>query len=583
MNLFRHLSTLRARKAASHEIDPEDVFIDSQNLSDLNVDQMEGQLERPLGKHIFYIAVVVCFCILAGFSYRLFAMQIVQGDEYREKADNNRLKKLPLFALRGTISDRNGEILAWNSLYANSSLATTTASSTETKKPVDDIPKRVYTEVGGFSHLLGYVSYPKRDQSGVFWQEEYIGKDGVEKEYQTELAGIQGERIIEVTAKQEIEAQNVVVYPTHGENIVLTIDKEVQAKLYERMEALAKRVGFTGGAGVIMDVTNGEVLALVSYPEYDNNLITNATTKEEKKQVADDLLDKRRKFLNRAVSGLFTPGSTVKPFFAYAALAEKIITPEQNIYSSGQLVIENKYDGPDTVFKDWRAHEYVDMRKAIAQSSDEYFYQIGGGYKDQKGLGIARLNTYAKKFGFASTTGIDLPGEEFGVIPSPEWKKKVFDEEWLLGNTYHSSIGQYGFQLTPLELVRAVSAIANGGYLVTPHVLLRGGTASSSINLNQKNLKVIQEGMRQAVTTEGGTVKGLNLKGIEVAGKSGTAELGVTKQLVNSWTSGYFPYENPKYAFVVIMEKGDRNNLSGAVVAMKETLEWMRDNTDYTK
>lgn len=176
----------------------------------------------------------------------------------------------------------------------------------------------------------------------------------------------------------------------------------------------------------------------------------------------------------------------MKPFFAYAALAEKIITPEQNIYSSGQLVIENKYDGPDTVFKDWRAHRYVDMRKAIAQSSDEYFYQIGGGYKEQKGLGIARLNTYAKKFGFASTTGIDLPGEEFGVIPSPEWKKKVFDEEWLLGNTYHSSIGQYGFQLTPLELVRAVSAIANGGYLVTPHILLRGATASSSINLNQK-------------------------------------------------------------------------------------------------
>lgn len=332
-----------------------------------------------------------------------------------------------------------------------------------------------------------------------------------------------------------------------------------------------------------MDVTNGEVLALVSYPEYDNNLITNATTKEEKKQVADDLLDKRRKFLNRAVSGLFTPGSTVKPFFAYAALAEKIITPEQNIYSAGQLVIENKYDGPDTVFKDWKAHGYVDMRKAIAQSSDEYFYQIGGGYKDQKGLGIARLNTYAKKFGFASTTGIDLPGEEFGVIPSPEWKKKVFDEEWLLGNTYHSSIGQYGFQLTPLELVRAVSAIANGGYLVTPHILLRGVTASSSINLNQKNLKVIQEGMRQTVTSEGGTVKSLNLEGIEVAGKSGTAELGVTKQLVNSWTSGYFPYENPKYAFVVIMEKGDRNNLSGAVVAMKETLEWMRDNTKYIK
>ncbi len=581
MNLFRHISTLRARRAMSHEIDPEDVFLDSQNLSELNLDQMEGQLERPIGKHIFYFALTLSFLIVLGFSYRLFAVQVIQGDEYRDRADNNRLRKIPLFALRGTISDRKGDILAWNSLYTIT--GSSTASTTEERAVLHDIPRRIYVDLPGFSHLLGYVSYPKRDQSGVFWQDDYIGKDGVEKQYQQQLAGIKGERIIEVTATQQVEAQNVVVYPTHGENLTLTIDKDVQSKLYERMEALAHKAGFVSGAGVIMDVRTGEILALTNYPEYSNNIITNAITKEEKKQVADSLLDKRGKFINRVVSGLFTPGSTVKPFFAYAALAEEIITPEQNIFSSGALVIKNKYDGPDTVFKDWKAHGYVDMRKAIAQSSDEYFYQIGGGYKDQKGLGIARLNTYARMFGFASTTGIDLPGEDYGVIPSPEWKKKVFGEDWLLGNTYHSAIGQYGFQVTPLELVRGVAAIANGGYLVVPHVLLRGETASTSLNLNQKNLKVIQEGMRQTVTTEGGTVKGLNLQGIEVAGKSGTAELGVTKQLVNSWTSGYFPYENPKYAFVVIMEKGDRNNMSGAVVAMKETLEWMRDNTSYTK
>jgi len=427
------------------------------------------------------------------------------------------------------------------------------------------------------------VTYPKRDQTGVFWQDEYLGKDGVEKQYQSELAGIKGERIIEVTALHEIESQNVVVHPTHGENIVLTIDKNVQAKLYERMEALADKAGFSGGAGVIMDVRNGEIIALTSYPEYNNNIITNTVTKEEKKQVAEDLLDKRGKFINRVVSGLFTPGSTVKPFFAYAALVEGIITPEQNIYSSGQLVIKNKYDGPDTVFKDWKKHGYVDMRSAIAVSSDEYFYQIGGGYKDQKGLGIARLNTYATLFGFATTTNIDLPEENFGLVPSPEWKKKVFKEDWLVGNTYHSSIGQYGFQLTPLELLRGVAAIANGGYLVRPHVLLRSQVASTSLQLDQKKLKVIQEGMRLAVNGEKGTGRALNIKGVEVAAKSGTAELGVSKQLVNSWISGYFPYENPKYAFVVIMEKADRHNTFGAVFAMRETLEWMRDNTDYTK
>lgn len=574
MNLFHRLSTRRARKAASYEIDPEDVFLDSENLSSLDTDQLEGQLERPLGVHVFYATIFATLLLTLGFSYRLFSMQVIEGDVYQEKSDNNHLRRIPLFALRGTVSDRNGEILAWNSTSYG------TSTDEDSNK---DIPKRLYTETKGFSHVLGYVSYPKRDQSGVFWQEEYVGKDGVEKMYQTELAGVKGERIIEVTALKKVEAQNVVVYPTNGENIVLSIDKGVQAKLYESMESLAKEVGFTGGAGAIMDVRNGEVLAITSYPEYNNTLITNATTKEEKSKVGEELTDKRQKFLDRAVSGLFIPGSTVKPFFAYAALEEGLIDPEASIYSSGALVIENKYGGPDTVFKDWKKHGYVNMRQAIAASSDEYFYQIGGGYKDQPGLGIKRLKEYAERFGFATTTGIDLPDEEHGVIPSPEWKKKLFDEDWLVGNTYHSSIGQYGFQVTPLELLRAVAAIANGGYLVQPHVLQRLETSSSSIGLSPKHLKIIREGMRMAVAGDIGIAKGLRISGLEVAAKSGTAELGVSKQLVNSWITGYFPYENPKYAFVVVMEKGSRNNLKGAVFAARQTLEWMRDNTDYMK
>lgn len=578
MNVFRHISTRRARKAASHEIDPEDVFLDSQNLSDLNINQMEGHLERPLDRRIFYIALFFVFVTLSGFAYRLFSMQVVHGGEYAEKADKNRLRSTPLFALRGTISDRNGDLLAWNTLGEY-----VAGSSSTQKVSADDIPKRTYTTTEGFAHLLGYVSYPKRDQGGVYWQTEYIGKDGLEKQYQDTLQGVKGERIIAISATHEIESQNVVVYPMHGENMVLTIDKGVQAKLYERMEALSHKAGFTSGAGVIMDVRTGEILAITSYPEYDNNLITNSKTKEENKQVAEDLLDKRRKFLDRAVSGLFTPGSTVKPFVALAALMEGVITPEKNIFSSGQLVIKNKYSGQDTVFKDWKAHGYTDMRKALEESSDEYFYQVGGGYMDQKGLGIERINQYAKLFGFGTTTGVDLPAEEYGLVPSPEWKKKVFNEDWLLGNTYHTSIGQYGFQLTPLELVRGVAALANGGYLVTPHVLARLQTSSTSINLKQSDLKVIHEGIHMVVHGEGGTGKALNIPGVDVAAKSGTAELGVSKQLVNSLITGYFPYQNPKYAFVVVMEKGDRHNPFGAVFAMKETLEWMRDNTSYTK
>ena len=340
MNLFRHTFTRRARIEASHEIDPEDVFLDSQNLSKLNINQMEGHLERPLSRNVFYFSVTFVFIVMFGFIYRLFNMQIVNGDFYTEKANNNHLKTTPIFALRGTISDRNGDLLAWNTLSSN----VTTASSTSSLSNLNnEIPKRVYTDTYGFSHLLGYVSYPKKDNSGIFWQDEYIGKDGVEKQYQNKLQGISGERVIAINAHREIEAENVTIGPINGENIKLTIDKDVQAKLYERIEALAHKAGFSSGAGVIMDVNSGEVLAITSYPEYDNNLLTNQNSKEDSKKISQKLLDKRNLFINRAVSGIFIPGSTVKPFMALAALMENVITPEQNIYSSGKLVIKNKY------------------------------------------------------------------------------------------------------------------------------------------------------------------------------------------------------------------------------------------------
>lgn len=567
MNVFRHLSTRRAKEAASHEIDPEDVFLDSQNLSRLNINQLEGQLSRPLGVHVYYLFTFFIIVLFGATVFRLFGMQITDFNSYQEKSDRNHLRTTPIFAHRGTISDVNGDLLAWNSSQGEFS----------------EIPDRVYINVPGFSHLLGYVSYPKKDQSGVFWQDEYIGKDGVEKQYQEKLAGLRGERVIAVNALHKIEAENVNIDPINGENLKLTIDKGVQAKLYESMEALAHKAYFSSGAGVIMDVKTGAVLAIASYPEYNNNLITNATSTEDKRLIAKDLLDKNNKFLNRAVAGSFTPGSTVKPFIAIAALMEGVISPLQNIYSSGQLVIKNKYGGPDSVFKDWKAHGYTDMRKALAESSDEYFYQVGGGFENQKGLGIDRINKYANMFGFGTTTGIDLPSETHGNIPSPEWKKKVFNEDWLLGNTYHTAIGQYGFQLTPLELVRGIAAIANGGTLVTPHVLAGIATPSSFITLTEKDLKVVREGMHMVVHSDNGTGTALNIPGMDVAAKTGSAELGVSKQLVNSLITGYFPYDNPKYAFVVVMEKGDRHNTYGSVLVMQDVLLWMRDNTDYTK
>ncbi len=565
MNLLNPILGAHGNKM-SKSIDPEDIFIDSSNIPTFNVHQLEGQIEKPLSSFVGTFLFSVLAFVFFSFAIKLYNMQIINNDVYLAKAQKNILRSTPIFAHRGTISDRNGILLAWN----------------ESTEEALEIPRREYIKEDGFSHLLGYVTYPKKDSSGVFWQDEYIGKDGVEKSYQEILAGKKGEKLVAVSALHQVENENITVDSIDGKNLKLTIDADVQNKLYENIKSLAHSAPFNAGAGVIMDIHTGEILALTNYPEYDNNLMVNASSEEDNNQIASDLLDKNNKFLNRAVSGLFTPGSTVKPFIAIAALMENIIDPYKEIFSSGSLVIKNKYGGPDTIFRDWKAHGYVNMRDALAVSSDEYFYQVGGGFENQKGLGIARIDEYAKRFGFASSTGIDLPGENIGVIPTPEWKKKMFKEgNWLLGDTYHTSIGQYGFQLTPLELVRADASIANGGYLVTPHVLSDLNTTSQNIYLQEKDLKVIREGMRQGVLS--GVTKALNVDGVKVAAKSGTAELGVDRLMVNSWISGFFPYDNPKYAFVVIMEKGSRFNLTGAVFAMRSTLEYLRDYTTYTK
>jgi penicillin-binding protein 2 len=354
----------------------------------------------------------------------------------------------------------------------------------------------------------------------------------------------------------------------------------VQAKLYEIMKTVAEDVGFQGGAAAIMDVESGELLALISYPEYNLTVLSNGEPKEE---IDAMLADEQKPFLNRPVTGLYAPGSIIKPFIAVGALEENIISPYETINSTGALVIPNPYfpDQP-SVFRDWKAHGLVDMRHAISVSSDQYFYIVGGGLPDQppleerEGLGIRRIDEYLRLFGFTTPTGIVFEGEPAGTIPTPEWKKETFGEEWLLGNTYHTAIGQYGFQTTVLQALRAVSAIANGGKLVTPQVVKGVRGESETVPVSSENLQIVREGMRLSATE--GTGQGLNVSYVSIAAKTGTAELGAAKDFVNSWVTGFFPYEKPHYAFVVMMEKGPATNLIGGVSIMRQLLDWMRDN-----
>lgn len=337
-------------------------------------------------------------------------------------------------------------------------------------------------------------------------------------------------------------------------------------------------MGFVGGAATIMDVTTGEILALTSFPEYDNQAFTDGNSKS----VGAASNDPSKPLLDRAISGLYAPGSIVKPIFAAAALNEKIIDPAKTIISTGAISIPNPYDPSNpSLFRDWTVHGEIDMRTALAVSSDEYFYTIGGGYHGQKGLGIDKIDTYARIFGLAAPTGIALVGEETGNIPTPAWKAKVFgNDPWRIGDTYHTAIGQYGFQVTPIQAVRYISAIANGGKLLTPQLLASSTPEFTMINIPDTYLQVVREGMRMAVTSErsDATVKFFNMYGIKLAAKTGTAQIGTHNQYMNSWSVGFWPADHPHYAYAVVLERAPAGTNSGAAPGLVPFFQWLITN-----
>jgi len=377
----------------------------------------------------------------------------------------------------------------------------------------------------------------------------------------------------ETNARGELVREDIVDPPKEGGNLKLSIDADVQARLAQILSDHVRTQGFQGGAGIIMDVRTGELLAITSFPEYDSAAFAEGDSVAVNK--ANE--DAAKPLLNRAIAGVYAPGSIVKPMFAAAALHEKLIDPEKEILSTGSISIPNPYfpDKP-SIFKDWKAHGYVDMRRALAVSSDVYFYAIGGGYADQRGLGIGKIDDYARRFGFGTIAAFPISGGLAGTIPTPEWKLEVFDDPWRLGDTYNTAIGQYGFQVTPLQVVRYVSAIANGGTILDAHIILGERTKSWSVGISDADLQVVREGMRAGVTG-GGTAAALNMGGIELAGKTGTAQVGTRNQYMNSWVIGFWPYESPKYAFAVVLEKAPAGTLSGAAPAISNFFYWLRD------
>jgi penicillin-binding protein 2 len=562
----------RLKDRYTKQVDVEEVLLDASNIPDLNRARLEGKRELPITARNFFVLWLVFGVTLVTFLVQIFSLQIVRGEEYRTIAERNRVDKAVIIAERGVVYDRTGEMLVWNEIDESGRY---------------DFPIRAYTDRAGLGQVLGYVSYPRRDKHGFFFRTDYLGRSGVELAYDEILKGTNGSKIVEVNALSGVVSEYAIDSPIEGKGITLSIDAELSEAIYDIIATSSIQAGFRSGAAAIMDVHTGEILALTSYPSFDPEVMADGN---DVALIEEYNNDDRLPFLNKVIGGAYTPGSVVKPFVAYAALEQGIITENTTMYSNGTLKIPNPYTpSQPAYFNDWRSQGSMTVREAIAFSSNVFFYIIGGGLPEIAapqcglsgpfvGLGITKMAENYRRFGLGETTGIPLAQEQAGVVPDPQWKREVFDDDWRLGDTYFTSIGQFGFTTTPIQMLRAYGALANGGTLVDPHVVKGEVGEKREINLDQYALRVVHEGMRKTVNFPGGTARSLERKDVAVAAKSGTAEIGAGNAYVNSWAAGFWPYEEPQYAFILMMDKAPRSNALGATRIMGDVVEWMSVN-----
>ncbi|MCH7997924.1 MAG: penicillin-binding protein 2 [Chloroflexi bacterium] len=433
-------------------------------------------------------------------------------------------------------------------------------------------PTREYLAAPYLSHVLGYVGpisqdeYDElRDQGYLF--QDYTGKSGVEFTYESLLRGQPGKKLIEVDALGRELKVISERRPLDGSNLVLTIDLDLQKMVQETLQEFTAEGD--NAAAIVMDIDSGDILAMVSLPGFDNNAFSGPLSNEDLAAIVDA---PGKPLVNHALAERYPPGSTFKTIVGAAALQEGIAYTGTTITSRGYITVENEYD-PNVVtpFYDWSALGPLDFYDGIAMSSNVYFYYLAGGKADEgfPGLGEARVAKYARAFGLGAPTGIDLPGESAGLVPDAQWKEETFGDSWFLGDTYNFGIGQGYLSATPLQIITAVSAIGNGGKVVRPHLLREvqdshgnvlqrfEKSVRSIVPVEPEYLHIVKEAMHESVTR--GVAQGAAVPGLEVAGKTGTAEFGPARpgsQETHGWFVGFAPYDEPEIAVVVFLQRG---------------------------
>lgn len=468
---------------------------------------------------------------------------------------------------------------------------------------IDIAPSRDYLHGELTSHMLGYVGSIPAEQFDGYADEGYdltdiVGLAGLEVEYESWLRGVKGLESIEVDVtgqKIKTVSQNIEARPGH--NLRLTLDVGLQEATAQALQEQMDEIGSSQGVAIAMNPQNGEILAMVSLPSFDNNLFSQGISTRELSLLSED---RWTPLVNHATAGLYPPGSIFKIIPASGALQERVVSPETTFIDEGVLYLPNQFE-PDNLdlaqpFFGWLRTGLgeVNVVSALAMSSNIYFYYVGGGYPPSQfeGLGLERLGRYAEMYGLGEPTGIDLPGELGGLVPNEKWKRLNYSEIWLTGDTYNMSVGQGFVLVTPLQMLNAYAAIANGGTLYRPHLLKEILDADDNLvkeiepevigrlDLDPANQVLIREGLSGVINWENGTAHDtFDVPGIDASGKTGTAEFcerypqcldgdGRVKTS-HAWFVAYAPTPNPEIVTIVFVYGGDEGSQTSVPVASK--------------
>ncbi|MBI2444446.1 MAG: penicillin-binding protein 2 [Candidatus Magasanikbacteria bacterium] len=598
---------------------------------------LDTSLNRRPQRWLLAILALLLFLLIG----RTIQLQLLRGGHYRQLAETNRLRLRSIPAERGIIFDRAGKALVENIPNFSLSIiphnlprrlperqqllerlaAITGVSPTEITNQLEtwrsysfetiilkenldyqtalklylesaELPgvlittgsRRAYpaaSRTPSLSHLLGYLAKitPAElaaDSAAPYQPTDTVGRAGLERQYESVLRGSPGRKKIEVNALGREQAVLATEPPEPGRHLRLTIDQLAQTEL-ENQARKQYKPGRQRVAAVALNPQTGAILALVSLPAFNNNDFSGAVTNDVYTRY---LADPDQPFFNRALAGQYAPGSTVKLIIAAAAWAERIVRADTTIISTGFV------RAGDRIFRDWLAggHGPSNLTRALAWSINTFFYYIGGGHENFPGLGITKLRHYLQLFGLGEPTGIDLPGEAAGFIPSPEWKKQTKQESWYIGDTYNLSIGQGDILVTPLQVARWTAAVANGGNLITPHLVQeitdpvrktteRTAWQTKPLALPGGSITAVQTGMRACVTV--GSCQALQTLPFASAGKTGTAQWH-SQEPTHAWFTAYAPYQNPAIVITVLVERGGEGASAALPIARNWLAWWSR-------